>query len=94
MCVEFSASLAVVWHFEHDSDVTRVSLRSNSDDVDVPTMARSMGRGERHRRASGFELKGCRLNSLVQQKGKSLVNFENRCLVNFANSVTCKATQH
>jgi hypothetical protein len=68
MCVELGASLGVVWHYEHDSDVTRVSLRSNSDDVDVAAMARSMGGGG-HRRASGFELKGCGLASLVQQKG-------------------------
>jgi oligoribonuclease NrnB/cAMP/cGMP phosphodiesterase (DHH superfamily) len=68
LCVQCGASIGVVWHYEQEADVTRVSLRSNSDDVDVSVMAKSMGGGG-HRRASGFELRGCGLNSLVQQKG-------------------------
>ncbi len=68
MCVECGAGMGVVWHYEHEADLTRVSLRSNSDDVDVSLMAKAMGGGG-HRRASGFELRGCGLGALVQQKG-------------------------
>jgi hypothetical protein len=68
MCVECGAALGVVWHYDHEEGKTRVSLRSNSDAVDVSVIARSMGGGG-HRRASGFELQGCGLDSLVQQQG-------------------------
>lgn len=68
MCVECGASMGVVWHYEHEEGMTRVSLRSNSDEVDVSVIAKSMGGGG-HRRASGFELRGCGIDSLVQQKG-------------------------
>jgi nanoRNase/pAp phosphatase (c-di-AMP/oligoRNAs hydrolase) len=68
MCVECGAALGVVWHYDHAKGQTRVSLRSNSDAVDVSLMAKSMGGGG-HRRASGFELSGCGLDALVLQRG-------------------------
>jgi hypothetical protein len=68
MCVQCGAALGVVWHYDHEEGKTRVSLRSNSDAVDVSVMARSMGGGG-HRRASGFELQGCGVDCVLQQKG-------------------------
>jgi hypothetical protein len=68
MCVQCGAGLGVVWHYDHELGKTRVSLRSNSDAVDVAVMAKSLGGGG-HRRASGFELQGCGMDSLMQQKG-------------------------
>lgn len=55
----------LIWTYEHDAKVWRVSLRSNSDEVDVAAMAKSFGGGG-HRRAAGFSYKGAHINDLLQ----------------------------
>ena len=66
MCVQCGAAMGVVWQYDHDQGITNVSLRSNSDEVDVSLMAKSMGGGG-HRRAAGFEVRGCGLDSLIEK---------------------------
>jgi hypothetical protein len=45
MCVQCGAALGVVWQYDHVQGITNVSLRSNSDQVDVSLIAKSMGVG-------------------------------------------------
>jgi hypothetical protein len=45
MCVQCGAALGVVWQYNHVQGITNVSLQSNSDQVDVSLIAKSMGVG-------------------------------------------------
>ena len=54
----------LVWTYEHASKAFRVSLRSNSDEVDVSLIAKAFGGGG-HRRASGFSHTGQSINDLL-----------------------------
>lgn len=64
ICVQTGAQLAVMWSFDHEKRNYYVSLRSNSDDVDVSAIARSLGGGG-HKRAAGFSHTGASIEEIL-----------------------------
>jgi oligoribonuclease NrnB/cAMP/cGMP phosphodiesterase (DHH superfamily) len=53
-----------IWEYDHASASFRVSLRSDSDAVDVSLMAKTFGGGG-HKRAAGFSYAGARIADLL-----------------------------
>ena len=48
---------AMIWYYDHEDRITKVSLRSFHDTIDVSEIAKKHGGGG-HRKASGFQLPG------------------------------------
>ena len=48
---------AMIWYYDHDDKVIKVSLRSFHDTVDVSEIAKEFGGGG-HRKAAGFQMPG------------------------------------
>ena len=48
---------AVIWYYDHDDRMIKVSLRSFHDKIDVSEIAKDFGGGG-HKKASGFQLSG------------------------------------
>jgi len=48
---------AVIWYYDHDDRMIKVSLRSFHDKIDVSEIAKEFGGGG-HKKASGFQLSG------------------------------------
>ena len=49
--------VAMIWYFDHTSQITKVSLRSFHDEIDASEIAKKFGGGG-HRKAAGFILTG------------------------------------
>ena len=64
ICTATGAHLAAMWSYDHAKRSYYVSLRSNSDAVDVSLLAKSMGGGG-HRRAAGFTWAGATVDELI-----------------------------
>jgi len=58
------AQMGVVWMYDHKKKCYSVSLRSDSDDVNVSLIAKTLGGGG-HPRASGFSYNGASIEDLL-----------------------------
>jgi oligoribonuclease NrnB/cAMP/cGMP phosphodiesterase (DHH superfamily) len=64
LCQQPGVQCGVVWSWDHESHSCRVSLRSDSDEVDVSLIAKQFGGGG-HKRAAGFNHLGPNIEELL-----------------------------
>lgn len=64
MCQVPGVQFGCIWNYDHVKRSIYVSLRSDSDDVDVSAIAKSMGGGG-HKRAAGFTFAGQNIEELL-----------------------------
>jgi uncharacterized protein len=65
MCQSQGVDYGLIWSYEHATHTYRVSLRSDSDRVDVSKIAKHFGGGG-HRRASGFSYSGKNIEEIFE----------------------------
>jgi hypothetical protein len=64
MCQQPGIQFGAIWSYDHSKKSIYVSLRSDSDDVDVSIIAKSFGGGG-HKRAAGFSYSGSSIEDLL-----------------------------
>jgi oligoribonuclease NrnB/cAMP/cGMP phosphodiesterase (DHH superfamily) len=64
MCEQPGVQVGVIWTYDHKTRSIYVSLRSDSDDVDVSAIAKGLGGGG-HKRAAGFTYLGASIEDLL-----------------------------
>lgn len=64
MCQQPGCQFGAIWNYEHSKKSIYVSLRSDSDEVDVSIIAKSFGGGG-HKRAAGFSFAGASIEELL-----------------------------
>lgn len=64
ICTATGAHFAAMWSYDHAKRSYYVSLRSNSDEVDVSVLAKAFGGGG-HKRAAGFSWEGKSIEELI-----------------------------
>ena len=60
------SDVAIIWYYDHNDQMTVVSLRSEHDDVDVSEIAKLFGGGG-HKQSAGFKLKGFTLDAVIEK---------------------------
>jgi len=64
MCQQPGIQFGAIWNYDHAKKSIYVSLRSDSDEVDVSIIAKSFGGGG-HKRAAGFNYSGASIEELL-----------------------------